>query len=122
MSKKKETGSNASNRRYHKTFNGKLMMTYNNMDRRVRGYVNPEAYQGKELLDRQEFYEWSKADVNYILLHKEWLEAGYSRKKSPSIDRIDSKLGYTIDNIEWVTHSVNSSRGAISRWNTTRSK
>ncbi len=27
-----------SNRKYWKTFNGKLMMTYNNMSRRVRGY------------------------------------------------------------------------------------
>ena len=48
-----------SNRKYWKTFNGKLMMTYNNMSRRVRGYVKPHLYDGLELCDRKEFYDWS---------------------------------------------------------------
>ncbi len=49
-----------SNRKYCKTFKGKLMMTYNNMNRRVRGY--------------------------------------------------------TLDNIQWITHSENSKKGSKSRW------
>jgi hypothetical protein len=37
------------------------------------------------------------------------------RKKTPSPDRVDSKIRYVIDNIRWVTHSENSANIAADR-------
>lgn len=105
-----------SNRRYWKTINGKLMMTYNNMSRRVRGYVKPHLYNGLELCAREEFYNWSTTNESFVLLYKEWVDSDYSRSLSPSIDRIDSSLGYTFENMQWITFSENSRRGSNSRW------
>jgi|TARA_R110000737_G_C14519523_1_gene475140 hypothetical protein len=105
-----------SNRRYWKTISGKLMMTYNNMNRRVRGYVKPHLYNGLELCTREEFYSWSSTNESFVLLYKEWVDSDYSRSLSPSIDRIDSSLGYTFENMQWITLSENSRRGANSRW------
>ena len=107
----------ASNRKYWKTINGKLMVTYNNMSRRVRGYVKPEIYCGLMLLDRNEFYEWSKSNEDFNKLYNDWVDSGYERRLSPSIDRIDSCGGYVLDNTRWITHSENSRLGSISRWN-----
>jgi hypothetical protein len=105
-----------SNRKYWKTFNGKLMMTYNNMSRRVRGYVKPHLYNGLEICDRKQFYKWSSTNESFIHLYKEWVNSGYNRSFSPSIDRIDSSIGYTLNNIQWITHSDNSRKGSNSRW------
>jgi len=103
------------NSKYWKTPKGKLMMTYNNMDRRVRGYVKSHLYKGLDILDRNIFYSWSQSDPMYISLYNEWVLSGYERRLSPSIDRIDSLIGYNIDNIRWITHSENSRLGAISK-------
>lgn len=105
------------NRKYWKTPKGKLMLTYNNMNRRVRGYVKPHLYEGKFLLDRDTFYKWSENDLNYLTLYKDWVDSDYNSKLSPSIDRIDSSKGYSLGNIQWITHSENSSKGTISRFN-----
>lgn len=104
------------NRKYWKTLSGKLMMTYNNMSKRVRGYTKAHLYEGLEILDRQTFYTWSKLNPAFNSLHGDWELSGYERRLSPSIDRIDSSMGYTIDNIRWITLSENSRLGAISKW------
>lgn len=104
------------NSKYWKTPNGKLMMTYNNMNRRVRGYVKSHLYKGLDLLDRDVFYSWSKSNKDWRNLYNNWVLSGYERKLSPSIDRVDSSLGYTIENIRWITLSENSRLGAINRY------
>jgi hypothetical protein len=103
------------NKRYHKTFFGKLMLTYNNMNRRVRGMVKKHIYEGLELLDRDIFYEWAKNDEDYKRLFNSWVNSEYERKLSPSIDRIDSTKGYVLGNIRFITHSENSKLGNISK-------
>jgi hypothetical protein len=111
-----------SNRKYWKTFNGKLMMTYNNMNRRVRGYVKPHLYSELDICDRADFYDWSSKDKSFISLYKDWVNSGYERYLSPSIDRIDSNLGYVFSNIQWITQSENSRGGSNSRWNNQKMK
>lgn len=103
------------NSKYWKTKKGKLMMTYNNMDRRVRGYVKSHLYKGLDLLSRDEFYRFSLCEEAYHKLYEDWVFSGYERRLSPSIDRIDADLGYVLGNIQWITHSENSKKGAISR-------
>lgn len=103
------------NRVYGKTLKGKLVHTYNNMDRRVRGYSKPHLYEGLSIMSRRTFYVWSLDNPDYIFLYKNWVKSDYDNKLSPSIDRIDSRRGYTIGNIRWITHSENSKLGNESR-------
>ena len=95
---------------YEKTINGFLMRTYRNMKSRVTGVQKLKAhlYLGKELLDKQEFYNWSKNNQDFLKLFADWSNNSYNRKLSPAIDRIDSSKGYTLTNMRWLTHSENS--------------
>ena len=114
---RKKTG-NASTRKYEKTKKGFLMRCYRNMKSRVTGVqkIKWHLYKGKPLLPKDEFYEWSLADPEFNRLFSEWEASGYERRLAPSTDRIDSSAGYFLGNMEWVTHSENSRRGALNLW------
>lgn len=105
---------NAWTHKYEKTPKGFLVRVYRNMLSRVRGIQsrNRELYFGLPILPKEQFYAWALADSEFNKLFKVWIESSYSRKLTPSINRIDSMRGYEIDNIEWLTHSANSSLGA----------
>lgn len=105
----------SNNRRYHKTRKGKLMLTFNNMNRRVHGYVKPHLYKGLEICDRGAFYDWSLDSHSFESLYNDWVDSDFKRRLSPSIDRINTSKGYVLGNIQWITHSENSQKGAISR-------
>tara|TARA_R110000737_G_scaffold353117_1_gene402437 strand:+ start:14046 stop:14462 length:417 start_codon:yes stop_codon:yes gene_type:complete len=108
---------NSSTSKYEKTPNGFLMRLYRNMQSRINGVQKAKhhLYKGKYLLPRCEFYEWSKPNESFKCLFKDWEASNYSRKLTPSVDRVDSTKGYTVENMEWVTHSENSRRGTISK-------
>lgn len=110
---------NKHTKEYEKTPNGFLMRIYRNMKSRITGVQKQKAhlYLNKELLPKEEFYAWAKNSENFYVLFKEYIDSGCDRKLAPTVDRIDSKYGYTLENMEWITHSENSSRGAISRHN-----
>lgn len=93
------------------------MRSYRNMQSRVEGvqWKKAHLYQGLELMPRDEFYNYLE-DEDFKQLFQEYEDSGYERKLAPSPDRVDSSVGYTKENIEWVTHSMNSRRGAESRW------
>lgn len=103
---------------YEKTKKGFLMRCYRNMSSRVAGIQKKgiEHYLNLELLDKKTYYDWALADLEFNKLFYEWERSGYERKITPSIDRKDSKRGYSLNNIRWVTHSENSRLGAVSRW------
>lgn len=109
---------NAATKKYERTKKGKLMRNYRNMESRINGiqWRKAHLYEGKELLSREEFYDWAMNQDSFHRLFDEWVMSGYDRKLSPSVDRVDSSKGYTIDNMEWVTHSENSRRGTLSRY------
>lgn len=108
---------NAITKRYEKTKKGFLMRAYRNMQSRVTGvqWKKSHLYQNLSLLPREDFYAWSLLDQGFNLLFDSWTKAGFPRKISPSIDRIDSSLGYELSNIRWITHSENSRLGSISQ-------
>lgn len=101
---------NAATKKYEKTKKGFLMRTYRNMQSRINGIQKLKAhlYKGKELLPRQDFYDWSLANNSFHSLFAAWEEAEHNQKLTPSINRIDPTRGYTLDNMEWITHSENS--------------
>lgn len=101
---------NASIKRYEKTKKGFLMRKYRGMQSRVTATAgkNLRLYGGKELLARDDFYAWAESSAQFHSLFELWVSAGYDRKLSPSVDRIDSAIGYRLDNMRWVTHSENS--------------
>lgn len=101
---------------YEKTFFGHLMRMYRNMKSRTLGIQKMKAhlYQGKELLSKEQFYEWAQNHKDYKRLYKKWVASGYERRLVPTVDRIDSNKGYVIDNMRWLTHSENSRLGSES--------
>ena len=111
---RRKLNGNLDTKKYEKTENGFLMRMYRNMKSRVTGVQSKKAhlYLGKELLSKEDFYEWAKHSPMFMVLFAQYKENGYQMKDAPTVDRKDSSKGYTLDNMEWVTHSVNSQRGA----------
>lgn len=95
------------------------MRLYRNMQSRVRGIQKAKAHlyaHIKALPSRKEFYVWATAQPAFHRLFEDYRLAAFNRKLAPSVDRIDSQKGYEFDNLEWVTMSENSRRGAVNRW------
>ena len=121
LEKQKETRNKHNNlytKKYEKTPKGFLMRTYRNMKSRVLR-IQPkgrELYLGKTIIDKNHFYEFSINDKSFNDLYFNWVNSGYERKLTPSIDRIDSKQGYELNNIQWITHSENSRKGSLNRF------
>lgn len=103
---------NACTRKYEKTRKGFLVRLYRNMLSRVTGVQAKKAhlYKGLEILDKHAFYEWALEHEDFDNLFDAWEVSGYCRKLTPTVDRIDSSIGYLLENMCWLTHSVNSSR------------
>lgn len=104
-------------KKYEKTHKGFVMRLYRNMKSRVEGVqqLKHHLYEGKELLSKEAFYEWALNNEQFFKLFEEYSSSGFLQKLAPSVDRIDSRKGYTIDNMEFVTHSENSRRGNLSK-------
>lgn len=104
-------------RAYNKTFKGLMVRCYRNMKSRVVGVQKQKfhLYGGLELLSKDDFYQWTRTDPAYKKLFKAWVRSGYTRRPAtPSIDRIDTSRGYVLDNMQWITLSENSRKGACS--------
>lgn len=104
-------------RDYEKKPDGFIMRLYRNMKSRIEGIQKKKhhLYKGKSLLSKEDFYQWAKDNKAFIELFKAYVDSGFDRKLAPSVDRIDSSVGYEIGNIEFVTHSENSRRGGKSK-------
>lgn len=113
----RRNNNNIVTKRYERTKKGKLVRTYRNMMNRVNGLSKPHLYANKGLIDKEKFYKWSLKDNNYNELYDCWVKNNFCKKLSPSIDRIDTNIGYVEGNIRWVTHSENSRNGGKWRKN-----
>lgn len=113
----RKSNNNQSTRLYEKTKKGYLVRTYRNMLSRVSGVLESKShlYEGLSILDKECFYRWSETDENFNKLFGAWEKSGYDTRLSPSIDRIDSSAGYSLDNMRWLTHGENSRLGSVSR-------
>lgn len=113
----RKANGNFHTKKYEKTKKGFLMRCYRNMKSRVTGVqrLKFHLYEGKSLLPKEQFYQWAMDSKEFHRLFDEWEQSGYERKLTPSVDRMDSSRGYWLWNMEWVTHSENSRRGAVSK-------
>lgn len=99
-------------RKRHKTKLGYLERTFSNIIARTR--LTPvdrhfPFYAGvKCLFTRQEFYKFSLKDKAFKRLFKIWTVSNYAVSCRLSIDRIDSDMHYSLDNIQWISHRDNS--------------
>ena len=93
------------------------MRLYRNMKSRIEGVQKTKhhLYEGKELISKEEFLDWAIDNEEFLMLLSDYKLSGYDRKLAPSVDRVDSEKGYTIDNMEWVNMSENSRRGGMSK-------
>lgn len=104
---------------YYKTIKGHLNSIYNAMLRRCNpnNKKTKDLYYGvKVLITKEEFINFSLNNSDYILIYNKWKKTGYNRKLSPSIDRIDSDLHYSLDNIRWLPCGIHSTLTNNKRW------
>lgn len=97
---------------YERGLDGFLMRKYRNMLSRVRGVTKAKnhLYLGLEICPKKDFYDWSKNNLDFLRMFKDYTDSGYSRVLCPSVDRVNPLRGYTFDNMEWVTFSENCRR------------
>ena len=86
-----------------------LSNAYSRMNERIKGTGtrNPHLYANKPIVSREIFVLWSKNHPDFLRLYKSWVNTGFDRRFAPSVNRLSSKGGYTLDNMEWVTFSQN---------------
>lgn len=94
-----------------KTFKGFVERMYYYMQRRVKGKgTDPKHYKGLGISPREYFYRYAEQDTTLHRLFRNWVKSGYNLRCRPTPDRLNSKLGYIIGNIEFVTYRKNCSR------------
>ena len=109
---------NACTKKYEKTKKGFLMRLYRNMQSRILGIqkLKFHLYEGKALaVTREDFYYWALNNEMFHTLFTVYELSDFDQRLAPSVDRVDSSKGYEFSNMEFVTNSINSSRGSISR-------
>lgn len=90
-----------------------LLSTYGVMKQRVMTHPR---YKGLELCTKKEFITWAEKDLDFNWLFVQYKNSKGVRALAPSVDRIDSSKGYTLDNMRFLTLSENGRLGANSRW------
>lgn len=121
--RRRKANGNSYTKKYEKTHKGFLMRLYRNMKSRIQGIQKQKyhLYADKELLSKEAFYSWAIDHPDFLKMFSEWEGSGYARKLTPAVDRKESSIGYTLSNIQWLTHSQNSSKGARSKYGYTNS-
>ena len=96
-------------KKYEKTKKGFAVRLYRNMKSRVFGVQKkcPHLYVGKEILPKEDFYNWILNNEKFHALFSRYKASNYDIRLAPSVDRIDSSIGYTLNNIQILTNSEN---------------
>ncbi len=96
--------------RYRTNFNRIKAHKYRGIVNRCTGGHKNRTYyvEGMPYLSWQEYEDWWLDNVqDFEYCYSVWKRSGFKNKFAPSIDRIDSKKGYTPENMQWLTFSVN---------------
>lgn len=87
-----------------------LSALYTTIARRTRGDATkrPDLYRGLPIMPKEVFMSWAKNHPDFLRLYKQWVTADFDRRLTPSLNRMNSSRGYTLDNVNWLTNSQNS--------------
>ena len=99
---------NAYNNKWHRTYYGYACDLYYGITSRMKH--DPYYKNRKRYFTKEAFLKWIFANPNYKRLHTQWVEYEYEFKYSPSVDRVDNDGHYTLENIQIITISENSSK------------
>lgn len=85
---------------------------YNVLKQRAEGRsIYPTGAKGLPFCTREEFINWCNETMDiFDPMWKTWQDSEYDLTKAPSVDRIDPRKGYEIENLQWLTQSDNSSK------------
>lgn len=87
---------------YRRTIPGLVTLIYSNQKMTSRRYGRADpSYSKNELLS------WLISQPHFKCLFNNWVASGYDRQLSPSIDRLNNTLGYSLQNIQLVTAGQN---------------
>ncbi len=91
---------------YHKTKDGLIALIYNNQLRssKYRSYDMPD-------YTKEQLSIWIYSQPSFEQLFMDWTMSGNNRWLTPSPDRLNDYLPYTLDNLRLVTWKDNNSRG-----------
>jgi hypothetical protein len=81
---------------YRKTQKGVLTNMYQHMKTRHEVSFSLKEFQNRFIEDKK-----------FIRIYNEWLKSGYNKQFKPSLDRIDNKKGYTINNTQMLSWTEN---------------
>lgn len=90
-----------------------LDQRYTSIKQRCEDNIHhPSSAYGLLYLSKKEFLDWYEETKDvFDKLYKAWQDGGFTKGLAPSVDRIDSKKGYTVDNMQWLDFSANIKKG-----------
>lgn len=96
---------------HRNTKEGYIHVQYTNMRRRVTGkQPGAEKYTGLPICSKEEYKTWVLGQDRFHLLWDEFVAQKKPTRLAPSVDRINTEGGYTLDNMQIITHSDNAKR------------
>lgn len=106
-------------REYKQSKHGLVNVMYSSQKRcaNKRGHLPPS-------YTKEEFKIWLYSQDAFHNIYANWVNSGFDKKKTPSVDRIKNDESYTMDNIQIVTWHENDTNGkksssiAVSQYST----
>lgn len=86
-----------------------FLLRYTKMKSRVSGKSRKYLVTGTDMLSKEDFINWCFGDSfkEFNKIYNKWVSSGFDLRESPSIDRINSNEGYTLNNIQWLPQYKN---------------
>ena len=92
--------------KYQRSKNGLVARIYSNQINNSKS-----SKRGRPRYSLDTLRKWVFAQDNFELLYNNWVESGYKKEKTLSVDRINPLYGYTLSNLQLMTWRENLDKG-----------